>query len=107
MPNIAAAERERVARMQAKRDLLVRAQYSDPEHRTLVVGHREYLVVWDGSVAASRQEVAPAGARTIPLRLCACGCGVPVSFRLRYASPVCTGRGNRGLSVTERVHTTG
>ncbi len=106
MPNIQAAERERVERQHAERDrklaLLTRAHYPDPERRTLRVGHREYLVVWDGSVAAQREEVRPNG-QPAPQRVCACGCGRPVSFRVRYASPSCAGLGRRGLPTVERV----
>jgi hypothetical protein len=107
MPNIAAFERDRVARMREKLDRLTRAHYPDPARRTLVVGHRAYEVVWDGSVAATRQEVVPPGVRLAPQRVCACGCGVPVSFRLRFASQACAGRGMRGLPVTERVRSFG
>jgi len=103
MPNIIEFERERLARVQAKLDTLTRAHYPDPTRRTLVVGHREYLVVWDGSVAARREEVRPVGAPIAPVRRCACGCGLQVSFRLRYASQACTGRGMRGLTTAERV----
>lgn len=103
MPNIAARERVRVERMHAKLDLLTRAHYPDAERRTLIVGHREYDVVWDGSVAARREEVVPEGAPVAPVRRCACGCGRQVSFRRRYASQACAGRGIQGLSTVERV----
>jgi len=101
MPNIAAAERERVERMHAKLDLLTRAHYTDPEHRSLIVGRREYEIVYDGTV--HREEVRPAGAPIAPVRRCACGCGLQVFFRMRYASQACAGRGIRGLSTVERV----
>lgn len=66
---------------------------------TVIADGREYVIAWDGSLGQG-QTVTPTSA----LRLCACGCGNPVSRpERRYASQACAGRGWRGVSTAERI----